>query len=339
MMSTPLAGKPSFGLPFTDVLDEELPHDLKDDDLQMVNIGGSRDQATSHCLRIPTFVLPHTQASQGSSAINCKLGNDFGDSPRNLRLDGLDGSPSEVAFSGDAYASSNEVQGAHFTGKFTLATSVANESDETQVDGENGQHVARRGFAAFAAADALSGASTSAQKKKKKKGASASAEVMSQRGDHAENGARPDLTPASGPEAGKLPVVWPENATTVMLRNISNRYIAEEVLAEIIEEGFEGQLDFFYLPIDFKSKRNRGYAFINFHTPSIRRKFVDIFDDRRLTRYPTKKVLQVTPSAMQGFEAHVKAFLRKDSQRIVNPWFRPMIFGHNDVIGEIASGS
>eukprot|EP00928_Gymnodinium_smaydae_P037430 TRINITY_DN25986_c0_g4_i1.p1 TRINITY_DN25986_c0_g4~~TRINITY_DN25986_c0_g4_i1.p1 ORF type:complete len:114 (+),score=20.43 TRINITY_DN25986_c0_g4_i1:28-342(+) len=104
-----------------------------------------------------------------------------------------------------------------------------------------------------------------------------------------------------------------------------------------MEGGFEGKLDYFYLPIDFKTKKNRGYAFINFHSTSIMRNFVDIFDDRRLTRYPTKKVLSVTPAAMQGFEALVKAFVK--SHRITNPWFRPMIFGRSDVVGEIASGS
>eukprot|EP00928_Gymnodinium_smaydae_P006695 TRINITY_DN12382_c0_g1_i1.p1 TRINITY_DN12382_c0_g1~~TRINITY_DN12382_c0_g1_i1.p1 ORF type:complete len:218 (-),score=35.30 TRINITY_DN12382_c0_g1_i1:91-744(-) len=191
-MPTPLACKPSFGLPLTTVLDEELPCDFEVEYLEMVNKGGSRDQPPSLSLRIPKFLLPHTQASQGSSTITWQFGNDLGASPRDLLHDKLDGSPSEFAFSADAYETSNEAQGAHFAGQFkktATVTSAANESDETQGDAKKGRHVPRRGFAS-AAADAISGASAS---EKKKTGASASAEAISQRGDHAENGALSDL--------------------------------------------------------------------------------------------------------------------------------------------------
>lgn len=124
----------------------------------------------------------------------------------------------------------------------------------------------------------------------------------------------------------RLVEVWPEPGTTVMLRNIPNRYTAEELIAELLSEGFEDTFDFFYLPIDFRTKRNRGYGFINFHSSDLSKRLVMSFHQRQLTRYTTQKVLEVAPALTQGFDANVAQYVKKDAQRILNPWFRPMIF-------------
>jgi hypothetical protein len=123
---------------------------------------------------------------------------------------------------------------------------------------------------------------------------------------------------------------WPQEATTVMLRNVPNRYTAEEVLAEMLAVGFEGTFDFFYLPIDFTTKRNRGYSFINFRETTDAWRFVQAFHGELLTRYASQKILEVSPALTQGFEANVTQYVRKDAQRIQNPWFRPMIFTDGD---------
>jgi hypothetical protein len=53
-----------------------------------------------------------------------------------------------------------------------------------------------------------------------------------------------------------------DRRTTLMIKNIPNKYTQKMLLATI-DESFKGQYDFFYLPIDFKNKCNVGYAFIN----------------------------------------------------------------------------
>lgn len=54
-----------------------------------------------------------------------------------------------------------------------------------------------------------------------------------------------------------------DKRTTIMIRNIPNKYTQAMLLQEI-DASYRGAYDFFYLPIDFKNKCNVGYAFINF---------------------------------------------------------------------------
>jgi len=140
---------------------------------------------------------------------------------------------------------------------------------------------------------------------------------------HSEQHAR-DLAPLDADLPARGP--WLDGATTVMLRNIPNRYTAEELIAEMLAQGFDGGFDFFYLPVDFNTKRNKGYAFINFQHAGLAIDFRDAFDGIRLLRYSTQKILEVTPALTQGFDSNVNQYMRKDAQRITNPWFRPMIF-------------
>jgi len=135
---------------------------------------------------------------------------------------------------------------------------------------------------------------------------------------------------AKDPELVVDPVVspfpWPEEATTVMVRNIPNRYTAEELLADMLSAGIEGTFDFLYLPMDFRTKRNRGYGFINFLNVSAAEEFVHAFHGMKLQRYTTSKVVAVSPALTQGLDANIAQYTRKDAQRIQNPWFRPLIF-------------
>lgn len=43
-----------------------------------------------------------------------------------------------------------------------------------------------------------------------------------------------------------------DGRTTLMLRNIPNKYTQDMILQEVCAAGLNGKYDFFYLPIDYK---------------------------------------------------------------------------------------
>lgn len=96
--------------------------------------------------------------------------------------------------------------------------------------------------------------------------------------------------------------------TTVMLRNIPNRY-SREMLVERLSNGYENEFDFVYLPIDFNSKCNVGYAFINFRSPVIAQRFYAEFHGQNcknvLPGFSSGKIVEVTYARVQGREANL----------------------------------
>ena len=110
-------------------------------------------------------------------------------------------------------------------------------------------------------------------------------------------------------------------ATTVMMRDVPNRYTAEMLLAEVIVEGFQACVSLYYLPTDFSTKRKRASGFINALDPQLAKRFVHAFDGRQRTRCSTQKILVLSPASTQGYDANVAHYLQQDAQRMQNPWF------------------
>ena len=57
-----------------------------------------------------------------------------------------------------------------------------------------------------------------------------------------------------------------QNFTTVMIKNIPMRFSQQDML-NMIQERHRSTFDYFYLPMDLKSRYNRGFAYINFTDP------------------------------------------------------------------------
>eukprot|EP00913_Durusdinium_trenchii_P023822 g22372.t1 len=53
-----------------------------------------------------------------------------------------------------------------------------------------------------------------------------------------------------------------------MLKNVPAKYTQRKLMRELLGAGFQGKLDFIYLPMDPRSRNARGFAFCNFSTPA-----------------------------------------------------------------------
>lgn len=125
-----------------------------------------------------------------------------------------------------------------------------------------------------------------------------------------------------------------EEYTTVMLRNIPNKY-TREMLIKQLTASFGGEFDFMYLPIDFKNKCNVGYSFINFRNQAACERFVSQFngvDVRKcLPGLNSKKVVEVTPARVQGLQENVRRLRNSPvmNQLQDHPEWMPLIFNED----------
>ena len=77
--------------------------------------------------------------------------------------------------------------------------------------------------------------------------------------------------------------------TTLMIKNIPNRYNSAELMREIMAE-MPDTFDLFYLPIDYENNCNYGYAFINFVDPLHILMFDKKFNAKKWKKYKSNKV-------------------------------------------------
>ncbi|KAL2988931.1 hypothetical protein AAZX31_11G110800 [Glycine max] len=110
-----------------------------------------------------------------------------------------------------------------------------------------------------------------------------------------------------------------DGETTVMIRNIPSKY-TRELLVKFLEDhclkvnrtteneackekGEEESIglafDFVYLPIDFKSRMNKGYAFVNFTKPQAARKFRNTASRLKWDMFQSNKIREVVSARLQ----------------------------------------
>ncbi|KAL2537595.1 protein terminal ear1-like protein [Forsythia ovata] len=129
-----------------------------------------------------------------------------------------------------------------------------------------------------------------------------------------------------------LPLKRDEEKTTVMIKNIPYEYTRKMLLRrldefcmlenekvaqngttceEYSETAIVAAYDFLYYPIDFKSKKGRGFAFVNFTHPRTIWNYFDAFhhkkwDSVEWARWP--KMIEIVCAKIQGKEALKKHF-------------------------------
>ncbi|KAA8499437.1 Protein MEI2-like 4 [Porphyridium purpureum] len=115
-----------------------------------------------------------------------------------------------------------------------------------------------------------------------------------------------------------------DTRTSLMVRNIPNKYTQRMLLATI-EETHRGLFDFFYLPIDFKNRCNVGYAFINFVRPTDIVSFFERFHARKWGKFNSEKICEIAYARIQG-KASLVAHFQNSSLMNEDPKCRPVLF-------------
>nr|XP_027063850.1 protein MEI2-like 5 isoform X2 [Coffea arabica] len=115
-----------------------------------------------------------------------------------------------------------------------------------------------------------------------------------------------------------------DTRTTLMIKNIPNKYTSKMLLAAI-DETHKGTYDFLYLPIDFKNKCNVGYAFINMVSPSHIISFYEVFNGKKWEKFNSEKVASLAYARIQGKTALVAHF-QNSSLMNEDKRCRPILF-------------
>ncbi|CAD7941585.1 unnamed protein product [Amoebophrya sp. A25] len=118
--------------------------------------------------------------------------------------------------------------------------------------------------------------------------------------------------------------------TTLMLKNLLASQTQRDLLDLFATRQFVPgrSFDFFYLPMDFRSRSNYGYCFINFVTVSESRRFYATFNQASLPVSAPRKVCEVTYARVQGRKNNIEQFRNSPINSIPAEisHYRPIIF-------------
>ncbi|KAJ0742736.1 putative RNA recognition motif domain, mei2-like RNA recognition, RNA-binding domain superfamily [Helianthus annuus] len=133
--------------------------------------------------------------------------------------------------------------------------------------------------------------------------------------------------------------------TSLMIKNVPNRY-TRKLLVQTLDNhcklenrklgGNKSAYDFVYLPIDFKRRRNAGFAFVNFTNPEAAFRFRDAFHGRHWNLFESSKVAEITRARIQGKAALINNCKGMDfsygSEEDMPVWFAPARDGSDDQV-------
>lgn len=117
--------------------------------------------------------------------------------------------------------------------------------------------------------------------------------------------------------------------TTIMIRNIPNRFSQQALIEELNGLGLETRFDFVYIPIDIRTMANVGYAFVNFLQPEDAQNCLEVMQGHRFRRQGAKasRAQSACVANVQGLEANLegyrKAVLRNSKLKRRSPVVAP----------------
>ena len=94
-------------------------------------------------------------------------------------------------------------------------------------------------------------------------------------------------------------ILQKDKRTTIMIKNIPNKYTISTFLEEINID-FKNKYDIFYLPIDYTNKCNLGFAFINFVDSFHIIEFYDNYRGKKWKKFNSDKICELLYAKFQG---------------------------------------
>eukprot|EP00928_Gymnodinium_smaydae_P061180 TRINITY_DN45331_c0_g1_i1.p1 TRINITY_DN45331_c0_g1~~TRINITY_DN45331_c0_g1_i1.p1 ORF type:complete len:429 (+),score=62.64 TRINITY_DN45331_c0_g1_i1:49-1287(+) len=154
------------------------------------------------------------------------------------------------------------------------------------------------------------------------------------KGGLSSGGATPagDMTHAHSLGQDEDPENVPDTHTTVMLRNIPNRYTQSMLLSLLEEHSFANRYDFVYLPMDFRNGVNLGYAFVNLLTHEDAKRLMNRFQGFNSWFLDSAKVCETSwARPIQGLLEHVERYRNSPVMHSSMPdEYKPMVFQNGE---------
>ncbi len=117
-----------------------------------------------------------------------------------------------------------------------------------------------------------------------------------------------------------------DNRTSLMIKNIPNKY-TQVLLREAIDKKLPlGSYDFLYLPIDFNNCCNVGYAFINMTSVAHVHSFYSAFNGSRWEHFKSEKICEVTYARLQGLKKMKSHFQSSGISKLSDSKVKPILF-------------
>lgn len=121
-----------------------------------------------------------------------------------------------------------------------------------------------------------------------------------------------------------------DSRTTLIIKNIPNKYTQSMMLNEL-DTVAKGEYDLFYLPVDFDTKCNMGYAFVNVMNPLSVISIYEAFNGKKWSMFKSAKVCNVAYARIQGLEGLTKKLCNSKAMS-KDESLRPLWFDKNGPI-------
>lgn len=106
-----------------------------------------------------------------------------------------------------------------------------------------------------------------------------------------------------------------------MIKNIPAKFTQNDLI-QIIDQHYRGKYNYFYLPMDMKTKLNSGFAFINMISPFFILDFYLQFNcvkwSDMITTSQSQKLCKIVYANTQGIEEVLKEFSNKSIMKKKN---------------------